>query len=153
MANASCGARWPPSLGIFWNGQQAQLNHLERSDRHLTWISILFLLTVSLMPFSTKLLAEFIGSPTALLCYWVNILLLGAMLFFSWRCAVGGGLIKKGTADEVNQAIKRRIVVAQALYAFGAWLSFFSTWASIAVIFLVQLSFAFAPRLGLLSRF
>ncbi len=26
------------TLGIFWNGQQAQLNHLERSDRHLTWI-------------------------------------------------------------------------------------------------------------------
>ena len=60
------------TLGIFWTGQQAQLNHLERSDRHLTWIHIAFLFTVSLMPFSTRLLAEFIAWRTALLWYWVN---------------------------------------------------------------------------------
>jgi hypothetical protein len=47
------------TLGIFWNEQQAQLNHLERSDRHLTWIHMAFLFAVSLMPFSTRLLAEF----------------------------------------------------------------------------------------------
>ena len=47
------------TLGIFWVGQQTQLNHLARSDRHLTWIHIAFLFTVSITPFSTKLLAEY----------------------------------------------------------------------------------------------
>src|ERR1035438_6340927 len=41
------------TLGIFWNGQQAQLNLFRRSDRHLTWIHIAFLFAVSMMPFST----------------------------------------------------------------------------------------------------
>jgi Endosomal/lysosomal potassium channel TMEM175 len=31
------------TLGIFWVGQQIQLNHLLRSDRSLSWIHILFL--------------------------------------------------------------------------------------------------------------
>ena len=31
------------TLGIFWIGQQTQLNHLARSDRSLSWIHMLFL--------------------------------------------------------------------------------------------------------------
>src|SRR5262252_184228 len=41
------------TIGIFWVGQQTQLNHFERCDRDLTWIHIGFLLTITLMPFST----------------------------------------------------------------------------------------------------
>ena len=140
------------TLGIFWNGQQAQLNHIERSERHLTWIHMAFLCTVSIMPFSTRLLAEFIHYRIALLCYWANIFLLGATLFLSWRCAINAGLTRADMPAEVSSAIKRRIVIAQALYAGGAALCFIDTWASIAVIVLVQLNFAFAPRLGWLSR-
>src|SRR2546425_1285953 len=40
------------TLGIFWVGQQTQLNHLVRSDRNLTWIHIAFLCAVAIMPFA-----------------------------------------------------------------------------------------------------
>ncbi|MGA2715955.1 MAG: hypothetical protein ABSG41_22870 [Bryobacteraceae bacterium] len=53
----------------------------------------------------------------------------------------------------MSRAINRRILVAQALYAAGASLCMMNTYASIALIVLVQLNFAFAPRLGWLSRF
>ena len=65
------------TLGIFWVGQQTQLNHLARSERHLTWIHLAFLFVVTIMPFSTRLLIEFINYRTALLAYWANIFLLG----------------------------------------------------------------------------
>lgn len=39
------------TLGIFWNGQQAQLNSFTRSDRNLSWIHMAFLFGVSIMPF------------------------------------------------------------------------------------------------------
>jgi len=48
------------TVGIFWVGQQAQLNFFERSNRDLAWIHIAFLLVITLTPFSTALLAEFI---------------------------------------------------------------------------------------------
>ena len=77
------------TLGIFWVGQQTQLNHLQRSDRSLSWIHIVFLFAVTLTPFSTMLLAEFVAYRLALVIYWFNILLLGATLYFSWKCATG----------------------------------------------------------------
>lgn len=42
-----------------------------------------FLLVVSLMPFSTSLLASNITYRVALIEYWLNIFLLGAVLFVS----------------------------------------------------------------------
>jgi len=75
------------TLGIFWVGQQTQLNHLARSDRSLSWIHILFLFAVSRTPFSTTLLAGFTRYRIALVAYWFNLLLLGVPLYFSWQCA------------------------------------------------------------------
>src|ERR1039457_4829730 len=80
------------TLGIFWVGQQTQLNYLDHSDRALSWIHILFLFMVSITPFSTMLLAEFTRYRIALLVYWLNILLLGVTLYFSWVCAMEKGL-------------------------------------------------------------
>jgi len=135
------------TLGIFWVGQQTQLNHLERSGRGLTWIHLVFLFAVSITPFSTTLLAEFTAYRTALLIYWANILALGASLYFSWVCAAGSGLVKSDLPPAASAAIKRRIVIAQGLYALGALLCIANTYWSVGFIVLVQLYFAIAPRL------
>ena len=100
-----------------------------------------------MLPFSTRLLAEFIGFRTALLLYWANIFALGAILYASWRYATRAGLLKDDVSVEIRRAIRRRIVFAQALYALGASLCFFSTYWSIGFIVLVQLNYAIAPRL------
>ncbi|MGC2287297.1 MAG: TMEM175 family protein [Candidatus Acidiferrum sp.] len=134
------------TLGIFWVGQQTQLNHLERSERHLTWIHLAFLFLVTLMPFSTRLLIEFITFRTALLSYWANIVLLGAMLYASWGRSTRASLIKSDTPPEIPAAICRRIWIAQSFYAFGALLCLFQTYWSIGFIVLVQLNYALAPR-------
>ena len=132
------------TLGIFWMGQQAQFNLLQRSDRDLGWVHIAFLAAVSLIPFSTALLAEFIRYKAALILYWLNILILGLLLLAAWCVVRRRGLLKLDVPSEVNGAIVRRIVWAQALYAFGAALCVFDNWWSIAFIISVQLGFATA---------
>ena len=136
------------TLGIFWLGQQAQLSRFARSSQRLSWTHMAFLFAVTLMPFSTRLLAEFIQLRAALLCYWANILLLGSVLYASWRCARASNLLKEGTTAEVGKAIERRILIGQALYALGALLCVVNTYWSIVFIVLVQLNYAVAPRLG-----
>jgi len=135
------------TLGIFWIGQQTQLNHLTRSDRSLSWMHILFLFAVCMTPFSTMLLAGFITYRVALLTYWVNILLLGGTLYWTWVCAMGVGVVRDDISPAVAKAIKRRIAIAQALYAFGALLCLINTYVSIGFIVLVQLNYAIAPPL------
>jgi uncharacterized membrane protein len=140
------------TLGIFWIGQQTQLNHFARGDRDLAWMHLAFLLLVSLTPFSTALLAAFIQYRLALVVYWLNICFLGAMLYISWWYASRVKLVKDEVTAEMRGAIEHRIVVAQAFYACGALLCVVSTYWSIAVIVLVQLNYAIAPRIPLLYR-
>lgn len=139
-------------LGIFWVGQQTQHNALSRADRTLTWITIAFLFVVTLTPFSAGLLASFITYRTALLVYWLNIVLLGIMVMWTWRYAERAGLIKPDVPEEMRKSLRTRILVAQSLYAFGAALCAINTYWSIGFILLVQLNYAIAPRLGFLYR-
>ncbi len=140
------------TLGIFWVGQQTQLNQFARTDRHLAWIHLAFLAAVATMPFSTGLLAEFTTFRTALLVYWVNVFFLGGILYASWVYAERAGLLKESASREVSAAIKRRILVAQTLYAIGAALCPINTYWSIGFIVLVQLNYAVAPRIPGLAR-
>ncbi len=140
------------TLGIFWVGQHTQLSKLKRSERSLTWIHLAFLLTVTMVPFSTKLLAAFITYRTSVLIYWLNIVGLGATLYWSWGYTFKADLIKEEAPAGLAEAVRRRIIVAQTLYAVGASLCFINTYLSIGFIILVQLNYVIAPRLWVLRR-
>jgi uncharacterized membrane protein len=138
---------------VFWVGQQTQLHHMRGTNRDLSWIHLLFLLCVSLMPFSTMLVADYITSQLAIVVYWLNILLLGAVLFASQRYAGRAGLFGDDVTVEVRAAMRRRIVIYQGLYAVGVLLCLVSTYASIGFIVVVQLNAAITPRIWPLDRF
>ena len=134
------------TLGIFWVGQQAQLNQFKHADRDLTWIQLGFLAAVAVLPFTTHLLADFITFKVAMAVYWLNILALGALLYASWSYAESAGLVLDDTAPGLARAIRRRIVSAQTFYAVGALLCLVSSYLSIGVIVMIQLYYAVAPR-------
>ncbi len=140
------------TLGIFWLGQQTQLNQLERSNRDLTWLHFLFLAVVTVLPFSTRLLADFLTFRTAFLVYWVNIGLLGACLYAAWSYAEWAKLIREEAHGDISRAVKRRIVVAQSLYAIGALAGLLNVTLGVTLILLIQLNYAIGPRLPILSR-
>jgi uncharacterized membrane protein len=89
----------------------------------------------------------------ALLCCWLNTVLLGLVLYLSWLYASRARLLKDDTTPEMAKAIERRIFIGQALYAVGAALCAWNNYASIGFIVLVQLNFAVAPGIRWLSRF
>jgi uncharacterized membrane protein len=119
------------TLGIFWVGQQTQLESFTRSTRELTWIHLTLLLAVTLMPFSTALLAGDITYRASMGVYWLNLLALAMVLFASLRYAEGAGLMSDETTAEMLAALKRRIVVYQCLYAFAALSSLVNTYLAI----------------------
>jgi uncharacterized membrane protein len=140
------------TLGIFWLGQQTQLNQLARSNRDLTWLHFIFLAVVTVLPFSTRLLADFLTYRAAFLIYWANIVLLGACLYAAWSYAEWAKLIRQEAHGDVSRALRRRIVVAQSLYAVGALAGLVNVTLGITLILLIQLNYAIAPRAPLLSR-
>ncbi|CAN7639208.1 hypothetical protein [Mesorhizobium sp. LjNodule214] len=51
------------------------------------------------------------------LVYWLNLLMLGATLFASWRCA---SLLAEDVGAETTSTVYQRVVKAQMLWAIGA---------------------------------
>jgi uncharacterized membrane protein len=140
------------TLGIFWVGQQTQINQLRRADRGLSWLHFVFLAVITIIPFSTRVLAEFFTFRVAFLLYWSNIALAGASLYACWTKAERAGLLVEEATPAVSLAIKRRIVVAQALYACGALVGLVNVPAGMILIIGIQLNYAIAPRLPFLFR-
>jgi uncharacterized membrane protein len=136
------------TLGIFWTGQSFQYTYISTSDRHLNWISIFYLMFVSLVPFTTALLGQYITFKLAVGIYWLNILLLGVILFVHWQYASKNGLVAHESADieRVDRAVRQRIIVAQSLYAGAALMCFISTYLSIGIFIAIQLNYALSPR-------
>jgi uncharacterized membrane protein len=133
------------TLGIFWVGQQTQLNQIRRADRDFTWVSLLFLAFVTALPFSTRILADFFSFRTALVIYWANILLCGACLYATWICARSRDLLAEDMTPQTDRAIRRRIEIAQALYFVGMLLGLVHTLIGVGFIIAVQLNYALAP--------
>jgi uncharacterized membrane protein len=127
------------TLGIFWLGQQAQLSTFERSNRGLAWVHIGFLCAVTLMPFSTSFLADYISSRLAIGVYWFNLLLLGVMLFASLSHAERTGLLKESATDQLRALHKRRIVTYQSLYAVCFLLSAINPYLGIVLLIVAQI--------------
>lgn len=140
------------TLGIFWVGQQAQLESFTRSTRVLTWIHITFLLGVTLMPFSTGLLAQDTTYRLSLGVYWVNLFLLGVALYVSLVYADRAGLMSEQTTPEMRMALRRRVVVYQCLYAVAALTCLINTYLAIGLLFALQLNAVIVPRIWILDR-
>jgi uncharacterized membrane protein len=140
------------TLGIFWVGQQAQLESFIRSTRALTWIHLTFLLTVTLLPFSTAVLAEDTTYRLSLAVYWLNLFALGAVLLVSLEYADRAGLMSEDTTEEMRAALRRRIVVYQCLYALAALTCLINTYLAIGLLVALQLNAVIAPRVWILDR-
>lgn len=136
------------TIGIFWTGHGAQYKHISTSDRNLSWINLLFLLMVSVIPFSTAFLGDFPNYKFPLFIYWLNIFLMGLLLYINWAYACRKNFVSTETKELVDRAIRRRIVVAQSLYFAGLLLCFINPFLSIVFIIAVQINYAF----GLISK-
>jgi uncharacterized membrane protein len=142
------------TLGIFWVGQSTQIGQLVRSNRHYAWIQLAFLFAVTMVPFSTQLLAHFPNLKVALVEYWLNIVLLGFMLLAGLEYGLRAHLFEETRQRDIARLVRGRVLIAQALYAFATALSIlFPTWVSIALIVLIQINYVIAPRIPILHRF
>ncbi len=138
------------TLGIFWTGQSTQFDYLFQYTRRLTWISLFFLLFVSLIPFTTAILSHHIHNRISILLYWLHLAVLGVLILLHWSVAKKSACVQAREEElrAVNRAINKRVFTAQALYALGASLCFIDTYLSIVFIIAVQLNYA----LGLFPR-
>ncbi len=77
-------------VGMYWIGHHQTFRYIMGYDRTLLWLNLLFLLSISFIPFPTDLLGEYGELRFAVIFYAASVGLARLLLAFVWWYAVKG---------------------------------------------------------------
>jgi TMEM175 potassium channel family protein len=124
-------------IGIIWVNHHTIFDKVRRVDRPVLFANLLLLLFVSLIPFPTRLLAEYLtkdGSHVAAAVYSATMFAMG--LSFSllwWLLTRDERLLHEGVDPRAGRLALRRFALGNVFYLATIGLSFVNATATLAV--------------------
>jgi uncharacterized membrane protein len=104
--------------GLLWLLHHLAMHFVRQIQVALVWLNLLFLMSISVLPFSCALMGHFIRNRAALEIYFANLFLAALLLLSQWAFARRRKLIND--ADPVAaKAIQARLVVLPVSAAAG----------------------------------
>ncbi len=133
-------------VGIYWSAHRSQFRVITQTDHALNWLNLLFLAVVSLLPFSTRLIASYPTERIALAVYGANLATIGVALYAVWHHATREHrLIDPATPDSLICYGETRCLLGTCGYMLGTLLAFISPPAALAVFAAVPLPYILPP--------
>ena len=130
---AALADRWPDFLGyglsfmmlaIMWFGHRMEFHYVSRMDRQSIVLSLLFLGTVTVIPFSASLLERNINQPLAVAIFGMNLCLASSLRCWHWYHASGHHrLIRSNTPAKMIKAVRRREMMVPLLFLVASGIS------------------------------
>lgn len=117
-------------LGAFWLIQKMMFESFVTADPPITWIHMVFLMAIALLPFSTALVGEHGAVTTTAVFYGGNVTLAFALLWTMWLYATGHRRLVGDDLDRTLITGGSRMGVAYMLVLGTAALV--SVWAPLA---------------------
>lgn len=90
-------------LGLFWLGHQLEAHYIRKSDDIHLWLSLLFMMFIALVPFSSSLLGSHTNSPVAVIVYSINIFAASLLRYIHWRYVSGKNRL-------IDERLNKRLV-------------------------------------------
>ncbi len=140
------------TIGAVWIGHTAITHHLDHVDPFLVRTNLMLLLTVSFLPFPTRLLGELLsresGQRVATVVLGANLLLAALLLSVLWRAAVRRGLVRPDADDREVSFLTRRLTPGLAGYAAFIAVGFLFPLAAVVGYLLVAIALIVPRRHG-----
>ena len=113
-------------LGTLWVGHHYQFHYIQRSNRALLWINLVFLLAIAFLPFVVALIGTYGAMRPACILYGATLMVAGTCLLAQWQYAAGGArrLVARSMSQEVFAAIRNRVAAGMIGYGVGLALAF-----------------------------
>ncbi|MFJ6938130.1 TMEM175 family protein [Streptomyces sp. NPDC101132] len=134
-------------IGVMWVNHHTIFSHLKRVDRPLLYLNLLVLMVVSVIPWTTSVLAENLNDPesdnAAAILYsaWTVVYAL-AFLGFWWYVTRVGHLFHETVDKEGARATRMRFGLGAVAYPLTVILSFFSAPATLVAHGLIAVYYA-----------
>ncbi len=136
-------------LGTFWIGHHYQFQYIRRLNRVILWINLVFLLTISFLPFVVALISTYGAMRVACILYGVTLVVAMACLLVQWLYATvpSRRLVGQSLPPQVFAGLRNRVLMGMIGYGAGVLLALVAPRASL-------ICYATTPLLYLLpSRF
>jgi uncharacterized membrane protein len=125
-------------VGIFWIAHHYMFQLIRRSNRHLLWLNILFLMCVSFIPFPASLVGLYGNQPITIEIYSATLIVTGLALYALWAYASAKNrLLEEHTPARVVAVIGRRILRGCFFYGVAFVLAWVYLPAGRLLLFLI----------------
>lgn len=131
-------AEWPDFLtyvisflviGNYWIGHHDVFDHVERYDRRLLWLNVVYLMFIAFIPFSTSLLGDY-GGGFAVAVYASVLATTGVVFAALWRYAWRAKLLDGGVGRAQVHETTLGILAPSVVFAGSIPLAFLNAeWA------------------------
>lgn len=142
------------TIGIIWMNHHFCVETVGRVDRPLMFLNLLLLLTISFLPFPTRLVAEHLqksGERPAVYAYATTLVLMAVIFNGWWRYASGGRrLIAEQVPEARVRSISRAFNPGPPIYAATLLVAFVSPLAS--VLLTLAIAAFYLPSAALFER-
>ncbi|MEV8534082.1 TMEM175 family protein [Streptomyces sp. NPDC051211] len=134
-------------IGVMWVNHHTIFGHLKRVDRPLLFLNLLVLMVVSVIPWTTSVLAEHLkdgeAAKVAAILYssWTVIYAL-AFTAFWWYVTRVGHLFHETVDKDGARATRMRFGLGAIAYPVTVALSFFSATLALVAHFLIAIYYA-----------
>jgi len=127
-------------LGVYWLGHRTALHYIKHGDHIFHWFNIILLMFVSIVPFSSSLIAKYYYDQTAIIIYGINLIAIGTTMFLQWCYATYNyRLIDEELPKWIIRYAKIRTIFAPLAYFLAIIISFFSCTMSLALYTIVPI--------------
>jgi uncharacterized membrane protein len=129
------------TIGIIWMNHHTCVETIARVDRVFLFLNLLLLMTVSFLPFPTRLVAHYLqrpGEQTAVYAYGVTLVVMAIIYNVWWRYAsTGRRLIGENVPESRVRAITQAFNPGVPIYALTVLVAVFSPLASVFLTFAI----------------
>jgi uncharacterized membrane protein len=129
------------TIGIIWMNHHNVVATMARADRPLMFINLLLLLTVSFLPFPTRLVADYLQKPgerAAVYAYCATFVVMAVVYNTLWRYAsTNRRLIAAEVPDARVHAISRAFNPGVPIYVLAFVVAVFSPLAAVFLTFAI----------------
>ena len=129
------------TIGIIWINHHHTVSLMGRVDRTFLFVNVLLLMTISFLPFPTKLVGDYLQKPgeqSAVLAYAATFVVMAAMHLLWWQYARRS---RRLIAEDVPESALRGVDLAYApgipIYAVALLVAFASPLASVVLTFAI----------------
>jgi uncharacterized membrane protein len=124
------------TIGNAWLNHSVITEYLERADAILLRLNLVLLFFVSVLPFPTHMLADYLSNSSAeriaVTVYGLNLLAIGAFTSLTWHYALAEHLIRRDNSEDDVRAISAKLDPSLASYAVAIGIGLL--WPQVAVV-------------------